>query len=224
MKTIVLAGSGVLMLALALPGSAATPAPAAPPAITLAAVKAEADRIWERLDVNHDGKIDAADRDVRLLERFAASDTNHDGVISKDEFLAWAHAREARWHGDHPGAGGPPPPPPPGADGPLPPPPPPGHDHGGPHGPGHHPGAMVGAMLTGAAMHDADSAGVITRAAFDAALAARFARIDTNHDGQLDRAELRAALRAAMARGEGWGHGPHHPGDGPPPPPPPGMD
>lgn len=200
MKSALFAGVAASLLVTALP-SVAAPAPADAAAapkheITYGEVKARADKVWDRMDANHDGRIDAADRDARLLERFAKWDTNHDGVISKDEFLAVVHARQAKWHdrraGVHDGA------------------PPQGHD-GGDHegwghgGPGEHPGGRIGMAIIGRALHDARKDGVITRAAFDAAVKARFDAIDTNHDGTLTREELHAAWRDHHRAGE-WGH------------------
>jgi hypothetical protein len=198
----------------------ASPTPAMPMhELTFSEVKAQADRLWNRLDANHDGRIDRADRDARLLEHFAMADTNHDGVISKDEFLAAMRAREAKWkeHGrpaemghaemGHAGMG----------HGEM--------EHGGPPPPGaprdHPPGGMgmgMGTSIIGPALRGARSDGVITRAAFDAALKTRFDAIDANHDGRLSHEELRAARRDAMYRD--WKGRDHRI---PPPPPPPGT-
>jgi hypothetical protein len=224
MKSALFAGVAATLLATA-PVSAAVPSvaapapggPAAPSAsqdITYAAVKASADKVWDRIDANHDGRIDAADRDARMLQRFAKWDTNHDGVISKDEFLAFVHAREEKWHGHHPGD----------RDGA----PPAGlaHDKQGGWsriGWGMLPGGRASMAIIGHALHDARKDGVLTRAAFDAAVKARFDTLDTNHDGTLTREELRAAWHDHRAHG-GWqhrewrDHGPRP--EGPPPPPP----
>jgi hypothetical protein len=73
-----------------------------------------------------------------------------------------------------------------------------------------------------AAMADTNHDGQITRAEFDAAAKARFDKADANHDGQLTRAERRAAWEA-MRAGHGKHRGKHHDGgvgDMPPPPPP----
>jgi hypothetical protein len=205
---------------LAAPGPASTAAAAKPEhTITLAMVTAAADRMWAHADANHDGRIDAADRDARMLEWFGKIDTNHDGMISKDEFLAEIHARADRWrdHGD-----GPPPPP----SGPQWPGEAPGRfepdGHGHEHvGMGWRQGGMIRMAILWPAMAGVRKDGVITRAAFDAAVRARFDRLDTNHDGTLTRDELRAARGAGMP-GRGWRHhrgpaGDH--GDMPPPPP-----
>ncbi|WP_353229867.1 calcium-binding protein [Novosphingobium sp.] len=225
MKTIHCAAITLVLLSTAALVSAAPVAMAGPgPAATYAEVTAMADKMWTRMDANHDGRIDAADRDARMLEHFVKADTNHDGMVSKDEFLAQVHARAAQWHAHHPDD----------ADGP----PPPGHDgldHDGPdqdgadHGPmhpgmGRHPGGMIGMAVIHPAMRAARHDDAITRPAFDAAIKARFAALDTDHNGTLTRDELRAAMRDAWGHA---GHGPHHGshdgahhGEGMPPPPP----
>lgn len=210
LKTALLAGLASALLTATLPVIAAPgPTPAPPPPITFAQVKAAADKAWDRLDANHDGRIDAADHDARLLERFAEWDTNHDGMISKDEFLARMHAREARWRerGAEREYG-------PGREG--------WREHGREardhDGPGKHPGGFAEMMIVRAAMRDAQQSGVITRATFEAALKARFDAIDTNHDGKLTHEELRAARghgRGAWRERGDW----HHGGDQMMPPP-----
>lgn len=237
MKTFAITAAAALLATTvtAVSFAATAPAPARPPmaapaTVTWAEVKARGDALWSRLDVNKDGKIDQADRDAEALKRFDSIDTNHDGVISKDEFLA--HVRAAGPHmGWHPGGpagpdGAPPPPPPPGGPGG------PGEPDGmGPHM-GHHMGDRMGphdgiGPLEGMALHQAAKNGVIVRADFDAALKADFDKIDTNHDGKISPEERHAAMKAAgMRRGE-WGphDGPHDGpmGDMPPPPPPPAQ-
>jgi hypothetical protein len=218
MKCGLFVGVAAVVLTTAMPFVAAplgaAPATAAPqpaPGVPYDQVKAAADKLWDRMDVNHDGKVDAADHDARLLEHFARWDTNHDGVISKEEFLAFAHAREAHGMGHRPGD------------------PDRGVDHGDDHGegpwarggPGHGPGGFAAMAIAGWAFHAARKDGVVTRAAFDAAVKARFDALDANHDGTLTREELRAAWRGGRGHHE-WG--PDHPGhphngDAPPAPP-----
>jgi hypothetical protein len=178
--------------------------------LTFAEVKAQADRVWNRLDANHDGRIDRADRDARLLEYFAMADTNHDGVISKDEFLAAMRAREAKWeeHGHNERDRdelGPPGPPPPGA---------PQDFRPDVVGGGMGDGPNMAMAIIGPALHGARTDGVITRAAFDTALKARFDAIDVNHDGSLSQEELRAARHDGPH--QGWKKRDH--GMRPPPP------
>jgi len=215
MKSTVFAGVALLagampLLAAPVPAPAPAAAPQAMPDVTFAMVKAQADTWWDKMDANHDGRIDAADRDARLLQRFDKWDTNHDGMISKDEFLAFVHAREAKWR-EHRAGGPEGPPPGPG-----------GWDH---HGPGRREDRVVAMAIIMPALRQAHKDGVITRAAFDAAVKARFDMLDANQDGMLTRAELRAARHGGWHhrwhrgwgdRGGQWGHGAM-----PPPPPPP---
>jgi len=41
--------------------------------------------MFDRLDANHDGFIDAAEINAMLARRFARMDANHDGVLTADE-------------------------------------------------------------------------------------------------------------------------------------------
>ena len=74
-------------------------------------------------------------------------------------------------------------------------------------GPGRHPGGFAAMVVVGPALHEARKDGVVTRAAFDAAVKARFEKLDTDHDGKLTHEELRAGF-GGWGRG-GWGHGDH---------------
>ena len=49
--------------------------------------------MFERIDFNKDGKVDKADRDARMAERFKKMDTDGSGELSLAEMTA---AREAR--------------------------------------------------------------------------------------------------------------------------------
>lgn len=208
--------------------------------LTRAEAQQRAEQLFDRLDVNHDGRLDKADRVASLNQMFDRIDTNHDGVISRDEFAA-AHAgmmEHGRGDGDHswgehygddhPGMGRDPMshdgPPPMGEAGMAP------HDgpgmgpmdHGQPGGTWHEGGDRDG-MLVMAILHqaDPDHTGTITRDAFVGAALAIFDKADTNHDGQLTPDERRAAWSAAQEM-----HARHHApiGDGAmPPPPPSGM-
>jgi hypothetical protein len=82
-------------------------APQASQAMTRAAVEQRAEQAFDRLDTNHDGKLDQADREARQKIRFDRVDANHDRAVSYAEFTA-AHAKldEARkgrvaQRGDH---------------------------------------------------------------------------------------------------------------------------
>jgi Ca2+-binding EF-hand superfamily protein len=42
-------------------------------------------RMFDRMDANHDGALDAAEIKVLLAHRFARLDTNHDGILTAEE-------------------------------------------------------------------------------------------------------------------------------------------
>jgi Ca2+-binding EF-hand superfamily protein len=42
-------------------------------------------RMFERMDTNNDGYLDAAEINAMLARRFARMDANHDGVLTADE-------------------------------------------------------------------------------------------------------------------------------------------
>jgi hypothetical protein len=199
----------------ALEAPSAAPAPGEP-GLTRAEAVAKAEKLFARLDLNHDGKLDAADRALHFGEIFDQIDTNHDGSISRDEFIA-AQMREPVPGGDR--DDGPPPPPPPGMapNGP----PMGGDEHAHHHGPMDHPGEPGrGAMeMVGLILHTADPqhTGTVTHDAFIAATLVLFDKADTNHDGIMTPAEHKAAQAALRSR---W-HARMHdhdgrPGDGPP--------
>ena len=165
--------------------------------LTRAEAQANAAKLFDRLDVNHDGKIDAADRTAHIDAMFDKLDTNHDGAISRDEF------RKAHEHGPgmamgmgmgmHGDADAPPPPP---ADGMGPDQPHHGgRDHQG--GRGHHENGM---MMAGMLMHMADPGhtGTVTRDGFIGAALRLFDEADANHDGVVT-GEERAAERGRLA-------------------------
>lgn len=58
--------------------------------LTRADAAARADKLFAKLDVNGDGKLDQADRDARRDQRFAKLDTDGNGAISRAEFDAAA--------------------------------------------------------------------------------------------------------------------------------------
>ena len=173
--------------------------------VTKAEFLAKGTAMFDKMDVNHDGKLDAADRAAHEGAMFDTLDSDHNGSLSKGEFAA-AHQRGPE--GDGPGgkamrhAG-------------------PGGEHDGDHGGGH-----MGMMM----MHMADTNqdGAVTRDEFAAAQAKHFDMIDANHDGQMTKAERTAARDKMKSMGGGMRHGGKHGnqpmgdmpmGDMPPPPP-----
>ena len=156
--------------------------------LTRAEAQSAAAKMFAKLDVNKDGKLDAADRAARQsamqAKRFASLDANSDGSISKaewDQHNADREAKRAEWKEERSAASkeagegknamrgmrG---------------------KRGGHHGMRGHQGMMMKADTNG------DKA--ISQAEFEAAALARFDRLDTNKDGQVT-AEERQAQRAA---------------------------
>ena len=193
---------GLPLLALGLAGSAyaAEAMPGGDPlgnkTVTKAEFQAKGTEMFAKMDTNHDGKLDAADRAAHEGQMFDRIDANHDGALSRDEFMA-AHQRG------------------PGGDaGPE-------AMHGGPAGKdaGGHGGGMM--MM----MHIADTNkdGAVSRDEFLAAHVKHFDMMDANHDGQLTQAERKAAREKMHAMGgmrHGEKGGDHQMmGDMPPPPP-----
>lgn len=181
----------LLALGAALVAVPVVAAPGAPKAdadanstVIRAEVQAHAAQRFAKMDVNKDGKIDAADRAAKRADmqakRFAALDTDGDGSISRAEWDNQNAARAAKRAeraekraeaGENRS----------------------GKRHamrGGKRG-GHH--AMGGRML-GRADTDGDKA--ISLAEFQTAALARFDAADTNRDGQVT-ADERQAQRAA---------------------------
>lgn len=168
-----------------------TAAPRAP--LTKADMLARADARFDAADTNKDGQLDAQERQAswgsaraggqqrggggggeRMLARI---DTNGDGLISKAENHAAAEARFTRMDADNdgiiePGEG-------PGAQRSM--------DRGGERL-GMRAGRGVGG-LRAAMRADANRDGAISRSEYDAAAARRFARLDMNKDGKLDRGD-----------------------------------
>lgn len=169
--------------------------PAAP--LTRADAQARADKLFDRLDVNHDGKIDAADRQLRQDQRrdarFARLDTDGNGAISKAEFAAAGEKMRERF-AEHAKA----------QDGQ-------GGDKfggqrvawGGHHG--HGLGMHGHGLAMGGKKADTNHDGAITKAEFDTAALAMFDRADANHDGTVtpeERKQMHAGHR-------GWHRGEH---------------
>lgn len=202
-------------------GTRAMPPRAMPPMkdMTRAEAQARAEKMFDKMDINHDGKLDKADREAREAKHFDAMDTNHDGQLSRQEFIA-AHDAMREGMKQRMGRGHDMPPPPPGGpDGGM------GPDGMGHKGMGHHRmerGMMMGLMRQA----DPSHTGTVTRDAFVGAALKMFDSADANHDGTVTPEERRAAMKAHMGK---WqerarrGPGQHGGHDMPPPPPPAGQ-
>jgi len=150
------------------------------------------DTLWFRHDAGASN-----DRDARKAAMFDRIDADHNGSISRDEFMAARPRGPGRDEA--------------GRDGPM-----AGMGHGG-HG-GHHRGGRGGMGMMMLHMADANKDGSVTRAEFDAAVAQHFDQVDTNHDGTITGDERRAAHSAMKARMEamhGGGDMGDHDMDGP---------
>lgn len=202
---------GLALLALGLAGGAyaAEPMPGGDPlgdtTMTKAEFQAKGREMFARMDANHDGKLDQADRAAHEGQMFDQADANHDGALSRDEFMA-AHQRGPM---GQPGPAG-------------------GKGPGG-HRDGHHGGGEHGGMMM-LQMADTNKDGAVSKDEFLAAHVKHFDMMDANHDGQLTHAERKAARQKMHAMG-GMGGGKRHGsnrgghdmgqmGDMPPPPPP----
>ena len=74
------------------PNAAAAPNAATqqPPSTAPAGPVPDIAAIFDKLDVNHDGKLtpDEAQAHPTVMAHFADADANHDGVVTKDEFTS----------------------------------------------------------------------------------------------------------------------------------------
>jgi hypothetical protein len=131
--------------------------------ITRAEAQAHAGQMFGRMDANHDGKLDQADREARRAEfrakMFAKLDANNDGSISRSEFMAFEPGGRGDKGGDHRRMG---------------------HGDGGPRG----------MMMK---MADTNNDGAISQAEFTAAALKHFDAMDANHDGTVTQEERQAA-------------------------------
>ncbi len=154
---------------------------------TRAEAQTRAGEMFDRFDVNKDGKIDEADRAAHRAQMFDKVDANYDGNISRDEFAS-SGDRGRR-------------------DAPSPPSGPPGMrmDHGQGDGMGKHMGGHTGmrgdhGMMGRMLLRDADTNGdkAITKAELTAAALKHFDAADANKDGKLTPDERRTAMRGHM--------------------------
>ncbi|MFC4254082.1 hypothetical protein GRI97_01515 [Altererythrobacter xixiisoli] len=150
----------------------ARPAPGAD--ITRAQVQERATATFARMDANKDGKIDAADREVRQRARFDRLDADKNGAISFAEFTTRPERperAEARPQGE------------------------PGQRAERRRGRGHR-GGGFGMFGPGPGAKDG-----MTQAEFVAAALARFDQADTDRNGVLTQAERKAARPERPERG-----------------------
>ena len=111
----------------------------------------------------------AGKREGRMAERFAKMDTDNSGGLSQDELRAMHEARGERHEGRRGGK----------------------HDKRGGHG-------MRGAHMM-LKMADANGDKSVTRAEFEAGLAAHFAKVDADGNGAISAEERKAAHQAMRA-------------------------
>ena len=136
--------------------------------LTRASVQERAAHAFQRVDVNGDGKIDAADREAQVKARFDRTDANNDGTIDFTEFSARRALRGDRPEGAR------------------------GESRGSGERMGHR--RMRGGMgMRGPGRGaDANSDGTVTRAEFESAFLARFDAADADSDGTVTAAERKA--------------------------------
>ncbi len=156
--------------------------------VTRAEASAHANAMFDKLDANHDGKIDAGDREARQIEHFKKMDTDGNGAISQAEFLA-GHARKMGERGMGQGRAG---------DGMK--------DRGmGDRGAMRHEGRgempMMGMVML--KMADTNKDGAVSRDEFVGSAMAHFDQADANHDGKLTPDERRAAMKAMHEKMKG---------------------
>jgi EF hand len=141
-----------------------------------------ADAMFIKMDANNDGTVNAADREAKVKIRFQQMDADKNGSISEAEMVASHNERMDDRAEKRAGRG------------------PDGH-HGGRHGRGHKGGRGGEAGHAMGLMKAADTNNdqAVTKAEFQAAAEARFAKSDTNKDGSLSSAEVEAARTAMRA-------------------------
>lgn len=176
---VMLASSGTVLLFSGIAAAAAPPSPRngegqdRDRVITRAQAQANAAETFDRLDVNHDGKIDATDLQQAKAERrearFEKLDANKDGMISRAEYESPAatagHARSDHFDGRFGGRQG-----------------------------------SSGGMMALVRLADTDKNGAVTKAEFLAATDKRFTAMDLNHDGKITREDRQAAREARRSK------------------------
>lgn len=138
---------------------------------------AAADVLFTKMDENKDGMINAADREAKVKARFQEMDADKNGAISESEMIAAHNERmddRAEMRAER------------GKDG----------HRGGRHGGGRHGGAGGGFGMGMMKAADVNNDLAVTKAEFQTAAAARFAKADTNKDGSLSADEQKAARKA----------------------------
>ena len=154
--------------------------------VTRATVEATAAARFAKMDINGDGKLDAADRAARQAKAFDRIDADNNGTISRDEFTAQRGERRQRGEGvraGHHGMGG--------AAMPAP-------RIGGKRG-GHHGGGFGGRMGMAKAA-DTNNDGAISQAEFTAGALKMFDAADADKNGTVTQAERKAGRDAMKAQ------------------------
>jgi hypothetical protein len=130
--------------------------------LTRAQAEQQAAQLFDRLDVNNDGRLDAADREARRQARFDRLDANNDGTISREEYAAARAERGQRGNrsGERMGKRG--------------------------------MGGMAMGMRGPGRQAGADANRVVTRAEFAAAALTRFEAADAKNGGVVTAAERKA--------------------------------
>ena len=177
MKTPILALAGISLLA----GTAALAQPGDrnPGPMTRAEVSQKAAERFQKMDLNSDGVLDLADRELRREQRIARLDTDGNNAISKAEREAAREARQERRAQRMAERGQ-------------------SADAGERRGRGKHHRGMRGMM----AKADTNGDGRLTLQEFQTHALARFDRADADSDGTVTQAERKAAheaMRAQMA-------------------------
>ncbi len=159
--------------------------------MTRADAQTHAAQLFDKFDINHDGRLDAADRTARQGRMFDRIDTDHNGSLSREEFLAM-HQRGAMAGRAMAGMGR-------GGDG----------AHGAKHGGmgGHRMGRQgMGGGMSGRSMMgkmaDTNGDGALTKDEFVAAALKRFDMTDSDHNGTIAPAERQAARAQMKAQWE----------------------